>query len=288
MLLLLTLNFFLFLHVNSQEEDEFYEMETFRVESIRERLYREGKLEELELGSNSTNLHHEIETNNSTEIIDGKLYRRKVIFQHVNDYFDVLYVGNITIGTPPQLFNVILDTGSANLWVADKTCGTPKNEAPACIGKTKFDHKKSTTFRRKKGKFQIKYGAGSVQGYLGEDTVSFVGKKRSRLRLRKLTFGLATQVSKGTQGPFDGILGLGFRPLAVEHITPPFIAAVHRKLLKKPLFTVHYRNMPHSRGEIGGKYTYGGINKDNCGPVIGYQKLSSVSYWQFRMTEISV
>uniref|UniRef100_A0A0N5A143 Peptidase A1 domain-containing protein n=1 Tax=Parastrongyloides trichosuri TaxID=131310 RepID=A0A0N5A143_PARTI len=288
MFLFLFLIFLPLINVNC-EDDEGFEMEAYKVESIRQRLLREGTLDLSEIGSNSTDIQKEIDSANSTEIIDGRLYKKKVVFQRVNNYFDSLYVTNITIGTPPQLFRVIPDTGSANLWVVDKSCGTPKNKNAACHGKNKFDSKRSTTYKRKKGKFQITYGKGNANGFLGEDTVSFVGKKRSRLRLKKLTFGQATHISKDdANAPFDGILGLGFRTLADEHITPPFIAAVHRKLLKKPLFTVHYRNMPMSNGAVGGKYTYGAVNKDHCGPVVGYQKLSSISYWQFRMSQISV
>ncbi|VDM60459.1 unnamed protein product [Angiostrongylus costaricensis] len=40
----------------------------------------------------------------------------------VLDCGDHEFVGNITLGTPDQQFSVLLDTGSADLWVPGKDC----------------------------------------------------------------------------------------------------------------------------------------------------------------------
>ena len=65
--------------------------------------------------------------------------------------FQTQYTGLVSVGTPPQPFHVILDTGSANFWVYGSECSSP-----ACKAHTVFDSSRSSTFRTNETSFFVK------------------------------------------------------------------------------------------------------------------------------------
>lgn len=67
-------------------------------------------------------------------------------------------------GTPPQKFNLIIDTGSSNLWVTNKDCVQLKDSEG-------YDHNKSSTYREDGGEFSVEYGDGGIEGWVSRDLV---------------------------------------------------------------------------------------------------------------------
>jgi hypothetical protein len=84
----------------------------------------------------------------------------------------------------PQPFQVVLDTGSADLWVVGSECNS-------CADVSGFNEGASSSFTADTSGqgVQINYGSGSVKGILGIDVVSLGGFVVSQQTFRKYCNG---------------------------------------------------------------------------------------------------
>ncbi|EPQ11416.1 Pepsin A [Myotis brandtii] len=168
--------------------------------------------------------------------------------QPLENYMDLEYFGTIGIGTPPQEFTVIFDTGSSNLWVPSVYCSSP-----ACSNHNRFDPRKSSTYQGTNQKLSVAYGTGSMTGVLGYDTVQVAG-----IADTNQIFGLS-QTEPGSflyYAPFDGILGLAYPSIASSGATPVFDNMWNQGLVSQDLFSVYLSPNDQS----GSVVIFGGID----------------------------
>lgn len=205
------------------------------------------------------------------------------------DYVDNFYLGNISLGTPGQNFQIVLDTGSSNLWVVDDTCTATECDGleNALFGplwkKEKYHRSESTTYAPNGQDFEIYYGSGSCYGNLVVDTLQLAG-----FTVKDQTFGAATGIAEVFgYFPIDGILGLGWPALSEDDVIPPIQNM--KDQLTSYLFTVWLdRHVKPVDGQTGGQITYGAIDTENCDSEIVYTPITSKTYWEFNIDSFSV
>ncbi|XP_056670601.1 renin-like [Monodelphis domestica] len=87
----------------------------------------------------------------------------------LTDIADTQYYSEISIGSPPQTFKVIFDTGSSDFWVSSSQCD-PINSTSE-LYKT-YDASKSSTYQTNGSEFIIHYASGWVEGFLSQDILT--------------------------------------------------------------------------------------------------------------------
>ncbi|KAK9410224.1 pepsin A-like [Crotalus adamanteus] len=193
----------------------------------------------------------------------------------MQNYMDLEYVGSIFIGTPPQEFAVIFDTGSSNLWVPSVYCSSA-----ACSDHHRFNPQQSSTFQATSKSLAIAYGTGSMTGFLGYDTVQVAG-----IQVSKQIFGLS-ETEPGSflyYAPYDGILGLAFPRLAASGATPVFDNMMSEGLVSQDLFSVFL-----SSDEQGGSFVmFGGIDDSYYTGNLNWVPLSAELFWEITLDSIT-
>jgi len=198
----------------------------------------------------------------------------------LSDYQDAQYYGPISLGTPTQLFQVVFDTGSSNLWVPSSKCPIT---VIACDVHNKYVATKSSTYKANGTDFAIQYGSGSAKGFISQDTLHIGGLNVGNQGFAEVTGlpGITFDLAK-----FDGILGLAFDSISVDGVVPPFYNIISQKLISSQIFGVWLSNNP--RGESGGELTFGGIDPERFTGSISYIPLGNRTYWQFSIADIKL
>uniref|UniRef100_A0A0K0DA53 Peptidase A1 domain-containing protein n=1 Tax=Angiostrongylus cantonensis TaxID=6313 RepID=A0A0K0DA53_ANGCA len=183
-----------------------------------------------------------------------------------------------------QTMSLLMDTGSANLWVFDTTCRSISCKGVSHSGFTRrrFNTRNSLTFARQRGSIDLHYGAGYCSGPIGRDVVSFAGAT-----IENQEFVSVTETGGAFfYMPIDGILGLGRPAITVGGVTSPIQNVLPS--LDASLFTVWLDEKRFTTLKTAGLITFGAIDAINCQSQISYVPLSDEKHWQFAIEGFSI
>ncbi|EPQ29566.1 uncharacterized protein PFL1_02785 [Pseudozyma flocculosa PF-1] len=194
----------------------------------------------------------------------------------LTDFLNAQYFCDISLGTPPQEFKVILDTGSANLWVPSTHCSSI-----ACFLHKKYDSSASSSYKKNGTEFKIQYGSGSMEGIVSQDTL-----KIGDLTVKGQDFAEATS-EPGLAfafGKFDGILGLAYDTISVNGIVPPLYQMINQGLLDEPVVSFYLG----SSESDGGVATFGGIDENHYDGKIHWAPVKRKGYWEVGLDKLAL
>ncbi|PON91262.1 Aspartic peptidase [Trema orientale] len=197
----------------------------------------------------------------------------------LKNYLDAQYYGEIGLGTPPQKFTVIFDTGSSNLWVPSAKCYF----SIACYFHAKYRSSLSKTYQKNGKSASIQYGSGSITGFFSIDNV-----KVGNLVVKNQEF-IETTSEPGVTflvAKFDGILGLGFQEISVGNAKPVWYNMVEQGLVKEPVFSFWLNRKADE--EEGGELVFGGIDTKHFKGKHVYVPVTRKGYWQFDMGDVLI
>jgi len=192
----------------------------------------------------------------------------------LTSYKQTQYYGTIQLGTPKKDFVVLFDTGSSNLWVPASNC------TDCASGHAKYDPSQSSTSRPNGTSFEIKYGTGSMEGFVVNDVVT-VGDLAT-----DVDFAVATNEPGRTfkQAKFDGLMGLAWPSISVDGIVPVAQALINAGLLDQPVFAFYLQSDDKLKGEL----TFGGYDQSKMSGIINWVPVASDTYWAVGLMDMSM
>ncbi|KAG2525704.1 hypothetical protein BBO99_00004567 [Phytophthora kernoviae] len=142
-----------------------------------------------------------------------------------------------------------------------------------------YDHNKSSTYKANGTTFNIMYGSGPVSGFLSQDTLGLGGLKVED------QFFAEVNVTKGLGpayylGKFDGLFGLAFDTISVDHLKTPFHRMVQAGLLDEPVFAFYLGD------QKDGELTFGGVDKSHYKGELEYVDVTSATYWSVKLDAV--
>lgn len=189
------------------------------------------------------------------------------------------YWGTVTLGSPPQEFKVIFDTGSGNLILPAESCNTP-----GCKPHKRYKPESSTSGSgvvNEKGESstQISFGTGDISGDYYKDQFCVAENLCTEVRFVAAT---AQSPQPFSQTPFDGILGMGFKDLSMGNGFNVVDDLNAGGMLPQGTFSFFVTDGGDS------EITFGGYKPEQIASEVVWSRVTKQSYWQVGVDDITL
>ncbi|KAI0671548.1 acid protease [Trametes maxima] len=197
---------------------------------------------------------------------------------------DVGYLATIQMGTPPRDFLILMDSGSADLWVGAEDC---QSEAGGGCGNHQFlGTQSSSSFQDLGQQFQVTYGTGAVAGNIIQDDISVAG-----LALKGHTFGVATAETEDFSSdsvPFDGLMGLAQSTLSQQGVATPVEALAKAGLIDDAITSYKISRLADNKND--GEITFGALDETKFDPktLVTFANVADNGFWEGAMDSVTV
>jgi cathepsin D len=204
------------------------------------------------------------------------------------------YYGEVTVGTPPQKFVVIFDTGSGHLMIPSVKC-----DSPACAKHRRFfDNASSTALAIgwpddplkaiKEGEDRdtmiVNFAMGEATGQYARDTVC-LGSPTAFCATADFVETTEESDDPFANAEWDGILGLGQGVSdAPEFNIFAVLASGSKPKMQQPIFAVYLGRRVEDSSEI----SFGGVRQERMQSPMTWVPVSVEGYWQFQFSDVLV
>lgn len=194
----------------------------------------------------------------------------------LRNYQNSLYVGIISVGTPPQSFPVIFDTGSSSLLLGSSEC-----TSSYCKEQKLFNHALSSTYEPKDIFSSISFGTGVVKAKFGSDRVILGDLEVNSQAIGEI---IEEEGDIFDQSDYSGIIGLAYPSLDVNNQKSLFDNIIEKGILEKNIFSFYYSFNEENKGQM----TLGYLDHNKYQGEIQYHEVIEQKYWGIKLTDILV
>jgi hypothetical protein len=205
----------------------------------------------------------------------GLKYKTTSVMQRIHK---TAYWGQMSLGSPPQHFKVIFDTGSGNLIIPSSDC-----TVPGCKPHHKYQRNTSTTSmavqnEKGEGNAEISFGTGQISGDFYRDKMC-IGES---LCIDSSFIAADKESTEPFQEiPFDGIMGLGFKDLSMGEGFNIIDDLYAKNQLPQGQISFYLTDGGDS------EVTFGGYKPEYLASDIVWAPVRKESYWQVSIDDIT-